>query len=143
MNISERGEGLVEVVIAVAIAAMTIAALLSGVIAATHRFGPNPVRSALMHQAQSDLRLATNAMKYQGATLSATSISTNVPVPGGSPLAATETLSTSTNADGSIAVSITASTGSGESVTANTTIPKPAPAPSANIAAQVNGSNPI
>ena len=145
MNQSERGEGLVEVVIAVALVAIVVTAVVGGVISATKQFGPDPIREALNRLAQSELRLAINAMKYQGATLRRLTVPTSVPLPGGSPIASHETLAKSVNADGSILISVSASADgrNNESVTASATVAKPAPAPSANIPAQSNGNSPI
>lgn len=132
-------------VIAVAIFAVVITAVVGGVISATKHFGPDPTREALSRQAQSELRLAVDAMKYQGAALAPLTVPTTVPLPGGSTIAGHETLATSANADGSINISVSASADgrNNESVTASATIAKPAPAPSANIFAQSNGNNPI
>ena len=145
MNRTEGGEGLVEVVITVAIFAVVATAVIGGVISATRQFGPDPIRDALSRQAHSELRIAINAMKYQGATLSPLTVPTTVPLPGGNPIATHEMLATTTNADGSINISVSASADGrdNENVTARATVAKPAPAPSANIPAQNTGNNPI
>jgi hypothetical protein len=142
---SERGESLLEVIVAVAIVSGVVAAVLGGVVAATHRFGPDPIHEALVQRTQSELRIAMDALKYQGATLSPTTVATTVPLAGGSPLPAHETLATSTSADGSLVITINASADgrSDESASSSVSLANPAPLPSASIPAANNGSSPI
>src|SRR5271170_7819567 len=52
---SERGESMVEVVVAVAIFGVASAALLAGTIAAAHRFGPDPAAAALRRALQREM----------------------------------------------------------------------------------------
>lgn len=145
MRSSEKGEGLLEVIVAVAMVSAVVAAVLGGVIAAVRHFGPDPIREALSQRAQSELRVAIDVMKYQGSTLAPNTIATTVPLAGGSPLPAHETLATSTNADGSIAISVSASADerNDETVTASATLARPVPLPSSAVPGTANGNSPI
>jgi hypothetical protein len=142
---AERGEGLVETILAVAITSVVLLVVLGAVISAAHRLGPDPVRDALARHAQSELRLAINALKYQGASLTPSTVATSVPLASGSSISAHETLGTTTNADGSIAISVSATADgqTGESASAAATVTQPAPAPSTSIPAQSTGGSPI
>lgn len=122
-----------------------LAAVLGGVIAAVHHFGPDPIREALSQRAHSELRVAIDVMKYQGSTLAPNTIATSVPLPGGSPLPAHETLATSVNADGSINISVSASADerNGDTASASATLARPVPLPSTLVPGTANGNSPI
>ncbi len=138
---SERGESLIEVVIAVAIVAIGSAALLAGTMAAAHRFGPDPQRAALQNVVQREMRIAVDVLKYQGAAIAPATVATTVPMPGTSPAPAHLSIAT-TPVGAGIAITISASldNGAGKSATLTTTVPQPAPLPSSTIL--VNGSAP-
>ena len=145
MRDHERGEGLLEAIVAVAVVSVVVATVLGGVIAATRHFGPDPIHEALAQRAQSEVRIAVDALKYQGSMLVPTTVASSVPLPGGSRLPVHETLTTSSNADGSIAITISASADgrSGEYASASASIAKPAPFPSALIPGASYGNSPI
>lgn len=145
MRDSERGDGLIDAIVAVAITSVVLLTVMGAAISAAHRLGPDPIRDALAQRTQSELRLALDAMKYQGASLVPAIVSTTVPLPDGSLIAVREALETSANADGSIAISVSASADSqsSENAVASATAPKPAPAPSSTIPAPNNGNSPI
>lgn len=136
----ERGEGVVEVVIASAMVGIALAAVLSGAVAAAHRFGAQPADEALRALAQRELRIAVDVMKYRGGRISPAAISTTAPIPGGSPLPVHLSISIAP-AGGGYGITLTASAdGSAQSATAATNVAQPVPAPSSLVA--VPGSAP-
>lgn len=144
MHYGERGDSLIEVVLSVAIVATVLGAFIAGTIAALHRFGPDPVQSALDATVAREMRIAANLMKYQGASIPPASVATTIPMPSGSPLPARITLTTATAADGSVTIAITAASALDASKTASATqtIAAPAPAPGTRIPAAANGAAP-
>ncbi len=144
MRRNERGEGLVDVVVAAAIVSIALAAILSAVVTATHRFGAQPVDEALRGCVQRELRIAVDVLKYQGATIAPAAIATSAPLPGGSPLPIHLSISTSRIAAGGFSVTVTASADeTNESATMTTSVPEPVPLPSAQIVSPSNGQAPI
>ena len=144
MRSGERGESLVEVVVAVAIVAIAAGALGTATIAATHRFGPDPIQSALETSVTREMRIAVDVMKYQGANLPAASIASAIPMPSGSPLPVSYALSSQTNADGSVTIVLSATDSSNDTKSAalSQTIAAPAPLPGARIPASTTGTAP-
>jgi hypothetical protein len=140
----ERGESLVEVVVAVAIVAIATGGLGAATIAAVHHFGPDPIQSALEASVTQEMRVAVDVMKYQGARLPTTSVATTVPLPSGSPIPVSYVLSGQTNADSSVTIvlSATDSDDSTKSATLTQTIAAPAPLPGARVPAGSYGSAP-
>lgn len=144
MRANERGQSLVDAVIAAAVASIAVAAVLSALVAATHRFGAVPVEEALRTTVQRELRVAADVLKYQGSSIAPVTIATSAPLPGGSPLPIHLSISTSPVGTGGSSVTITASAdGRSESATVTTTVPAPVPLPSARIIAPQGGSAPI
>jgi len=141
---SERGDSLIEVVVAVAIVAIAAGAIAAATTAAFHRFGGDPIQSALESTVIREMRIAVDVAKYQGATLPTASIATAIPLPSGSPLPAQLTVSSTTNADNSITIVLTAadSSDSTKSATLSQTIAAPAPLPGARIPSAANGNAP-
>jgi prepilin-type N-terminal cleavage/methylation domain-containing protein len=141
---SERGDSLIEVVVAVAIVAVVAGALGASTIAAAHRFGPDPVQTALEGTVSREMRVAVDVMKYQGATLAPITIATAIPLPSASPLAAHLELSTTTTSSGAVTIVLTATSDSDvtKSATLGETIPAPAPVPGARVSAQQAGTAP-
>jgi prepilin-type N-terminal cleavage/methylation domain-containing protein len=131
----ERGESLIEVVVAVAIVAIVTGALGGALIAAVHRFGPDPIQSALETSVAREMRIAVDVMKYQGASLPSATVATAIPLPSGSPLPVSYVMSSHTNGDGSVTIvlSATDSNDSSKSATLSQTIASPAPLPGARI----------
>jgi hypothetical protein len=141
---NERGEGLVEVVVAAAVASIALAAVLSALVSATHRFGAQPVDEALRAVVERELRIAVDVLKYQGGSIAPATIATSAPLPGGSALPIHLSISTNAIVSGGYTVSITASAdGRTESATMTTSVPQPVPVPSAQIVAPSNGQAPI
>lgn len=131
----ERGDSIIEVVVAVAIAAIACAALIAGTVAAAHRFGPDAATCALQAAVQREMRIAVDVMKYQGGSIAPATIATSVPLPGGSPAAAHLSIATSTLANGANVITLQATLDADPSKTATltTTLPPPAPLPSSTI----------
>lgn len=144
MRSGERGESLVEVVVAVAIVAIAAGGLGAATVAATHHFGPDSIQSALEASVTREMRIAVDVMKYQGASLPATSVSTAIPLPSGSPLPVSYALSSQTNADGSVTIvlSATDTNDSTKRATLSQTIAAPAPLPGTRLPAATSGSAP-
>jgi prepilin-type N-terminal cleavage/methylation domain-containing protein len=139
----ERGESLIEVVVAVAIVAIVAGTLGAATIAAVHRFGPDPIQSALEASVTREMRIAVDVMKYQGGTLPSGSLATTMPLPSGSPIPVSYTISTS-SVNGSVQIVLTA-TDSGDSTktaTFSQTIAAPAPPPGSRLSAPVQGNAP-
>ena len=144
MGTNERGEGLVEVIVATAVASIAMAAVLGAIVTATHRFGAAPVDEALRAVVLRELHVAVDVLKYQGGTIAPATIATSAPLPGGSPLPIH--LSIATNPIGSGGTSVTISAGAdgrSESATMTTSVSEPVPIPSAQIVAPSNGQAPI
>jgi prepilin-type N-terminal cleavage/methylation domain-containing protein len=144
VNSLERGDSLVEVVVAVAIIAIAAGALGGTLIAAEHRFGPDPIESALEETTTREMRIAVDVMKYQGASLPSTSLATTIPLPSGSPLSVVLSVTSATAADGSVTIVLSAddSNDANKSATLSQTIAAPAPLPGARLPAMSSGSAP-
>jgi hypothetical protein len=144
VNDLERGDSLVEVVIAVAIVAIAVGALGGTLIAAERRFGPDPIESALEATTTREMRIAVDVMKYQGASLPSTSLATTIPLPSGSPLPVVLSVTSATAADGSVTIVLSAddSDDASKSATLSQTIAAPAPLPGARVPAVSGGSAP-
>ncbi len=135
MKHAERGESIVEVVVAVAIVAIATMAVLGATLSATHRFGADPVKAALQSAASRETRLAVDLLKYQGSNIAPASVATTVPLPGSSPLPVTMSITTAPTASGAVSVTVTVSTNGEPQQTASvhTTIAQPAPLPSSEL----------
>ena len=145
MKESERGDSLIEVVVAVAIVAIASAAILSGTIAAARRFGPDPVREALQQYVQREMRVAVDLLKYEGASMPPASVATSIPLPGGSSLEAHVSVNVSALPQGGTAIAITAQSDadSSKSVTMQTIVAHPAPLPSSTVQTNLTVAAPI
>ena len=144
MRSPERGDSLVEVVVAVAVIAILAGALAAALIAAEHRFGPDPIESALEATVTREMRIAVDVMKYRGARLPTTSVATTIPLPSGSPLPAHLTITSTTAVDGSVTLVLEATDDNDASkgVTLSQTIAAPAPLPGSLVPATSNGAAP-
>jgi hypothetical protein len=141
----ERGESLIEVVLSVAIVAIATGALGATTIAAIHRFGPDPIQSALEESVTREMRIAVDVMKYHGATIPTTTIATTVPLPSASPLPVSYTVTSQTDgSSGSVTIVLTAtdSNDGTKSATLSQTIAAPAPLPGARVPAASGGAAP-
>ncbi len=143
MRSDQRGESLIEVVVAVAIVAIVTSALGGALVAAVHRLGGDPIQTALETSVTREMRIAVDVMKYQGASLPAASGATAIPLPSGSPLPVSYVISSHSNTDGSVTIvlSATDTNDSSKSATLSQTIAAPAPLPGARIQG-VNGNAP-
>jgi hypothetical protein len=133
----ERGETLIEVVVTTGVVAVTLVALISATLAATHRFGPDPIQTALQMTLQNEMRVAADVLKYQGGSVSAQSVATAIPMPSGSPLPAHISIGVSPLPGGGIALTLHAASDadSNEATTLNATLPAPVPLPGSTITA--------
>jgi hypothetical protein len=140
----ERGDSLLEIVVAVAIIAIAVGALGAGLIAAEHRFGPDPIESALEATVTREMRVAVDVMKYQGASVPSTTVATTIPLPSGSPLPAHLSLTSTTTAGGSVTIVLSATDDNDATkiATLSQTIAAPAPPPDSLVPAASNGTAP-
>lgn len=129
----ERGQSLIEVVVAVAIVAIVLGCVLTASVSAAHRLAPDPGKAALDRAAARELRVAVDLLKYQGASIPPATLATTLPMPTGSPMPVTLSVSTQTAASGSITVTIEASAAAGTS-TSSATIAARAPLPNSSVA---------
>lgn len=132
---TQRGQSLIETVVAVAIATTALAAVGAGVIAAERHFGPDARQTALEAAANRELRVAIDIVKYQGGSIAPTTVATSVPLGPSSMLPAQMSVSTNVMPGGGVAVTITAASQSDATKTATVTatVSAPAPLPSAQI----------
>ena len=133
----ERGESLIEIVVAVAIVAIATSAVLAGTIVAAHRFGPDASKVALHNVLHREMRIAVDVMKYQGGAIAPTTVATSIPMPGASPAAAHLSIATQALAGGVTAIRIDATLDADVAKTASltTNVPAPAPLPSSTVSA--------
>lgn len=134
---AQRGQALIETILATAIAAVFVGAVLAGVVAANAHFGPDPAREALDDALAREMGVARNLVKYQGTTLAPATVATSVPLPDGSPLPATLQLESTALAGGGMQITIAASAtwnGATENRSLTTTLLAPAPLPGSSIA---------
>ena len=145
MKRSERGSSLIEVVVAVAIIVIATTAILSATMGAAHRFGPDPIREALQHHVQREMRIAIDLLKYQGASLASATAATSIPLPGASPLPAHVSLTVSALPQGGTAIALTAQSDadSSKTVTMQTIIAHPAPLPSSTVQSNLTVAAPV
>ncbi len=144
MRPNERGEGLIDAVIGAAIASIAVAAVLTGLVTATHRFGAAPVDEALRAAVQREVRVAADVLKYQGGSVAPATIATTAPFPGGSTIPIHLSISTNAIATGGYTVTIAATAdGRSERATLTTTVPQPVPLPSTQIVAPQTAAAPL
>lgn len=136
MGRSERGQSLLEVVIASAIVAVVTGACCAALLVATHRFGPDPVMQSLQSTVSNEMRVAVDLAKYQGTSIAATTIATTAPMPSSSPLAVHLSVRSIAASSGATSLSITATSDAepSKSVTLEQTLAAPAPLPGSSIA---------
>jgi len=140
----ERGDSLIEVVVAVAIIAIALGALGAALTAAENHFGPDPIESALEATLTREMRIAVDVMKYRGATLPTTSVATAIPLPSGSPLPAHLSVTSATAADGSVTIVLEATDDNDatKAATLRQIIAAPAPLPNSLVPATRTGAAP-
>jgi len=140
----ERGDSLIEAVVATAVIAVALGALACALLTATRRFGADPVQSALEASAAREMRVAVDVLKYRGTNVPATTLATTIPLPSASPFPAHLTLATTTASDGSVTIVLTAASDADATkrATLATTILAPAPQPGARIPASAGAAAP-
>jgi hypothetical protein len=134
--VGQRGQSLIESIVAAAIATVVASVTLGAAVAASAHFGPDPAQSALTSAVRREMSVARDLTKYEGAVLQARSIPTSVPFPDGSPLPATISLNASTLPSGAVAITITASASwhnAQRSFSLSSTLLAPAPVPGSTI----------
>lgn len=129
----QRGATLVESTVALAIVSLTVAGLSSALLPATHRLTGDARTLALQRMCDRTLREARDALKYDGSSLVSSEAIVAVPMPGGSPLAATVQLTVTPQSDG-IAVAVSASADGAASARASTVVTARAPQPGSTFA---------
>ncbi len=135
--VGERGQALIESIVAAAVAAVIVAAVLGGAIAANAHFGADPAQSALSAAAAREMTVARNLVKYQGATLQPVTLQTTVPLADGSPLPATLQLRSAPLPNGGVQVTIFASAlwrNSARTLSVTGSVLAPAPLPGTSLA---------
>jgi hypothetical protein len=125
-----------ESIVAAAIAITVAIAVLGGAILANAHFGPDPTQSALRAEVARELSVAENLGKYQGSALQPATVQTAIPLPDGSPIPATVSLTIQAPVPGQLQIAITATALEG-AVTRSATIESgllaPAPLPGTTI----------
>lgn len=105
---AQRGSALVETAVALAILAIVGGAALNAVIATSRFANGRPVRETLAAEVRREMPVAIDLVKYAGANVPPATVTTALPMPTGTPLAANVTLAVSPAPDGSLRVGITA-----------------------------------
>ena len=144
MRAGERGDSLIEVVISCAIIAVVVGSIGAALIAAAHRFGPDPVTQTLEQTVANEMHVAVDLAKYQGSSVPSTTIATTAPLPSNSPLPITISLVSTTAASGSVTLTITAASvgDSSKSATLTQNIAAPAPVPGSTVTSPSSGAAP-
>ncbi|MBV8654446.1 MAG: hypothetical protein JO160_00280 [Candidatus Eremiobacteraeota bacterium] len=136
-TVTQRGSALLETTIAVGILAVVAGAALGAGSFAAGSGARMAIRGALQDAAESELRIALDALKYDGTSLAPRTVATTVPLPGASPLPVALSLQTAPQADGSVYVTITAAarTDASQRVTLEATLDRRAPLPGTQLRA--------
>jgi hypothetical protein len=106
--VGERGQALIEAVVATAIVAVVLGAALSAAVAANAHLGRDPAAQALDAALAREMTIARDLVKYQGTALSPASIQTSVPLPDASALPVTLQLDVATPQPGGVVVTVVA-----------------------------------
>jgi len=134
--VAQRGQTLIETIVAVAILTIVAGAVLAGTIASAAHFGPDPARAALDDALAREMSIARNLVKYQGATITPASIQTTAPLADASPLPANLELQVTQLPGGGMALTISATAtwrGATEHRSLSSTLPPPAPLPGSSV----------
>ena len=99
-----------ESVVAAGIVALLLATLGAGMLRESTSFQNAVAADALAAAAREEVRIAADAVKYGGSSLAPNSIATTLPMPAGSPMAKTLSLSTQALVGGGLSVHVRAST---------------------------------
>jgi prepilin-type N-terminal cleavage/methylation domain-containing protein len=88
----QRGSSLVEVTVAIAIVAIAAGAALGALLSTGRHHAQRDRRAILEEDLRSELAVAVDIVKYSGGALVPATVATSLPMPAGSPLAATISL---------------------------------------------------
>lgn len=97
-----------ETIVAAGLIALALATVGAAVVRESVSFSSAATADALAAAAREEVRIAADAVKYDGSTLSPTSVATTLPMPVGSPLPAELSLSAQALAAGGISVRVRA-----------------------------------
>jgi len=125
----QRGQTMIESAAAVAIFSLLAVALAGAAVVATRGASGNPSRDALARVAGNEALIAADVLKYDGSHLAPRTIETTVPLPNGSPLPASVSLSISPSSGGRLRVLVQAAAPGGERAAVTLDVPPPAPLP--------------
>ena len=130
--------------VGVGILAIAVVAITAGTMSALHRFGGDPVQTALQRAVQREMRIATDVAKYNDNTIVANTIATTVPMPSASPIPVQMSIRTAAGPASATIVTITATDTNDQSKTAtlNATLPGAAPAPGSTVMPNVTVAAP-
>lgn len=122
---------LTEAAFAIVIFALFAGATLGATLVATHAAASDPIRDALQDEAEREMYVALDVMKYRGATLAPNAVQTTIPTASGS-IPASVSIVTAVAPDGALAISVTtvATGDTNERATITNTLDARAPLPS-------------
>ncbi len=109
MRVRARGFTALETTIAAGLIAVLFTAVGSGLVREGAAFQRGVTADVLAAAAHEELRIAADALKYEGSSLQATDIATTLPMPVGSPMPARISLSIASLPGGSLAIRVRAS----------------------------------
>jgi hypothetical protein len=130
---SQCGATLAEAAVALAIVSLTVAGISGALLPAARRMTGDARSLALQRACDRALREARDILKYDGSSLAANEATISVPMPGGSPLAATLRLTVTPQAAGT-AIVVTASADGVSGASASTVVAARAPQPGGTFA---------
>ncbi len=109
MRVRARGFTALETTIAAGLMAMLFAAVGTGLVREGAAFQSGVAADALAAAAHEELRIAADALKYEGSSLQPAAIATTLPMPAGSPIPAQISLSLSPLPGGTFTIRVRAS----------------------------------
>lgn len=144
MRQAERGEGLIEAIVAVAILATLASAVVGAIVVSTRWVASATIQRALQQVTEREVRVAVDILKYRGGSIAPLTIATTAPLPGGSPLSVHLSIAALANGDGSTTVTVSASQDAGSArASSSLRVPQPVPLPSSDVEATGTGSAPL
>jgi len=108
VNAREAGFSALETTIAAGLIATLFAAVAGGIVHEEASFQRSVAADALASAAREEVRIAADALKYDGSSLAPISVATSVPMPVGSPLPAQLSLSSEILSGGAFLVRVRA-----------------------------------
>ncbi len=109
MRVRARGFTALETTIAAGLIAVLFAAVGSGLVREGAAFQSGVTADVLAAAAHEEVRIAADAMKYEGSSLQPAEIATALPMPAGSPIPAQISLSIASLPDGAFTIRVRAS----------------------------------